>query len=163
MYNSSFNCVHTNMNRLDYIRYVKTREVARVLGISYMVLYNRLKRKRGYSYKGMMSVKDLELVMEKPSFKPRQMDKSLYNKVDNKVSEYYDVSLNDIYSKSKQAIHVEPRHLIWYILHEVHKINKHRIAKQYNRCWMTVNEGVLKIEDYRSCYKEYDEILDKLS
>ena len=152
------------MNRLDYIRYVKTSEVARVLGLSYMTLYSRLKRKKVHSHRGMMSVDDLGIVIEqnRSRIKPRPANRYLCNKVDNKVCEHFDVKKSDIYSTSRHSIHTEPRHIIWYILSEKYRLPILKIARRYKRTGHAVDEAIKKVRDIRSYDKNFNETLNNL-
>lgn len=143
------------MNRLDYIRYVKTSDVCRVLGVTRHALYKRLEnvhiRKRGF-----ISVDDLSHAIAEPVIIPELVqDISAFGIVEPIISDFFNVSINELRGFSKRRIYTRPRFIAWYILSRISHVPIGTIASLYNRTYGAVIYGIDKVSDLMCYNKKY--------
>lgn len=65
--------------------------------------------------------------------------------VEQAVCGFFDVSLEDIYSRTKNRKVSCARHFLWYILHEDFGMSNAQIARRYGRIKRRVVEYISKI------------------
>lgn len=92
----------------------------------------------------------------------RSMEKKNFDieSIEQAVCGFFDVSLEDIYSRTKNRKVSCARHFLWYILHEDFGMSNARIARRYGRIKRRVVEYISKIR-FRIANQRGDAIIYK--
>ena len=91
-----------------------------------------------------------------PSILNKRTDAKI--KTDNIIADVcnvYGIELNDLFSTSRFRILVEPRQILFYILHKKMNIPCVKVAKMFNKNHATVLHGANNIKSFM----EYDKVL----
>lgn len=79
------------------------------------------------------------------------MEKKEIEKV---VSEYFNVDVNDIYSKSRKKDVVLARHFLIFILHDKENVSYSKLSVQFKVCTRNIQYIVYKMRSYVQYDKE---------
>ena len=74
--------------------------------------------------------------------------------IEKVVSEYFNVDINDIYSKSRKKDVVLARHFLIFILHDKENISHTKLAIKFNVCTRNIQYIVYKMRSYVQYDKE---------
>ena len=69
------------------------------------------------------------------------------SKIENALSQIYNISILDINSRIKKEEIVEIRMIIWYICHKYLDISSVKLGKYYKRDHSTILNGIKKMEN----------------
>lgn len=66
--------------------------------------------------------------------------------IEEKVSDFFGVSREDLHSQSLKHRHANARHYLWYILHCHYGMSNLQIARRYNRARVTIIQYITQIK-----------------
>lgn len=88
--------------------------------------------------------------------------------VEDKVCDFFEISREDLYSRSLKQRHTNPRHYLWFILHCHYGMSNTAIARRYGKARVTVIQYITEIKfrilnqrDDKSLYEDIKKILNE--
>lgn len=123
--------------------------------------------KRVLFYATMMN-KEITLELTKEALKDvipeiKSMKNTEIIEIQKAVCEYYNISLNNLLSKSRKAEYVLPRQIAMYLVREIKNESYPKIGQEFgNRDHSTVMHSIQKIENLRIIDNQVDEVIKTL-
>ena len=123
--------------------------------------------KRVLFYATMMN-KEITLDLTKEALKDvipeiKSMKNTEIIEIQKAVCEYYNISLNNLLSKSRKAEYVLPRQIAMYLVREIKNESYPKIGQEFgNRDHSTVMHSIQKIENLRIIDNQVDEVIKTL-
>lgn len=78
----------------------------------------------------------------------RARRRDMFPQLLERVCKYYNVTEEQLKSKSRESIYVEPRHVIFYVAHHYYRIPSKEVGRALNRDHTSVIYAVKKYREY---------------